>query len=121
MKLGTVLVVMVATALLTCGLFASVDARTTSTVPLVTSSLQSLQVADVNQRPTPTCWPGDKRCWPEGHIVETSVNQRPTPTCWPGDKRCWPEGHIVETSVNQRPTPTCWPGDKRCWPEGHIA
>ena len=90
MKLGTVLVVMVTTALLTCGLFASVDARTTSTVPLVASALQSNSTADLNTGQTPTCWPGDKRCWPRKDAVEVSQDSEQTPTCWPGDKRCWP-------------------------------
>ncbi|MCL4785055.1 MAG: hypothetical protein KJZ70_18665, partial [Bryobacterales bacterium] len=74
MKLGTVLVVMVTTALLTCGLFASVDARTTSTVPLVAPASQSISATDLNTSPTPTCWPGDKRCWPRKDAVEVSQN-----------------------------------------------
>jgi hypothetical protein len=28
-------------------------------------------------------------------VVEVSTNVSPTPTCWPGDKRCWPSGDVL--------------------------
>jgi hypothetical protein len=121
MRRLSVLVVMVATALLSCGLFASAEARSaTFSISSLESTPQIVPQGTLQVSPTPTCWPGDKRCWPSGDVVEVSTNVSPTPTCWPGDKRCWPSGDVVEVSTNVSPTPTCWPGDKRCWPSGDV-
>ena len=60
-----------------------------------TQQLNSVSVDDTSltltPQPMPTCWPGDKRCWPEKSELEVANNISPMPTCWPGDKRCWPE------------------------------